>query len=88
MTSHDQVRLIPDILQNKDAYFFPVFTTIKDMGEYGENFSKIQKHFMEVVPLALNNEKGVSGIVVNAFSEPFVVPREYFDIPADMKPRI
>lgn len=29
--------------------------------------------------LAMNNEKNVAGIVINAFSEPFVVPREMFE---------
>lgn len=72
----DQIRLVPDILINGEKYFFPVFTTEEDMGEYGENISKVQKHFLEVLPFARNNEKNVSGIVLNAFGEPFVLVRE------------
>lgn len=68
--AHDATRLIPDILQNGDNYFFPAFSTEKAMGEYGDNFSKIQKHMLEVIPLARSNEKKPVGIVVNAFSEP------------------
>ncbi len=35
--------------------------------------------------LARNNEKKTAGIVINAFSEPFVVPVEIFDLIAQMK---
>lgn len=86
--SSDQVRMIPDILQNGDAFFFPVFSTAEEMGEYGESFSKIQSHFLEAANLAKNNEKKVSGIVINAFTEPFVVPVEMFDIIAKMSSSI
>lgn len=55
------------------------------MGEYGNNFSNIQRHFLEAANLARNNEKNVAGIVINAFSEPFVIPKELFDVIAGMK---
>lgn len=74
--SRDEVRMIPDILQNGDDLFFPVFSSDEEMGEYGEHFSKVQMHFPEAANLALNNEKNVSGIVINAFSYPFEIPRE------------
>lgn len=57
---------------------------LREMGEYGDGFSKYQAHFLHAANLAKNNEKKVSGIVINAFSEPFVVPKEMFDIIADM----
>ncbi len=84
-TSQDEVRMVPDILQNGDNFFFPVFSTAEEMGEYGEQFSKMQRHFLEAMVLARNNEKNVKGIVINAFSEPFEVPVELFDIIAGMK---
>ena len=83
-TAHDNIRMVPDILQNGDNFFFPVFTSDEEMGEYGENFSKIQSHFLETMILARNNEKNVCGIVINAFSESFVIPIELFDIIAEM----
>ena len=83
-TSQDCVRMVPDILQNGEDYFFPVFTTAEEMGEYGNGFSKIQKHFLEAANLARNNEKNVSGIVINAFSEPFIIPRDLFDMIAEL----
>ena len=84
-TSHDEVRMVPDILQSGDNFFFPVFTTAEEMGEYGDQFSKMQRHFLETMVLARNNEKNVKGIVINAFSEPFEIPVELFDIIAGMK---
>ena len=87
-TSQDSIRLVPDILQNGDDFFFPVFTSEEEMGEYGEGFSKVQKHFLEAANLARNNEKDVKGIVINAFSEPFVVPIEMFEIVAGMNSAI
>ena len=79
-TTMDNVRLVPDILQNGDAFFFPVFTSAEEMGEYGDHFSKVEKHFLEMIVLARNNEKDVTGIVINAFSEPFVVNKELFEL--------
>ena len=82
--STENIRMIPDILQNGEDFFFPVFTTAEEMGEYGEGFSKIQRHFLEAARLAWNNEKNVAGIVINAFSEPFIIPRDLFDMIAEM----
>ena len=84
ITVHDNVRLVPDILQKGSEFFFPVFTTEEEMGEYGESFSKVRAHFLETVNLAKNNEKNVVGIVINAFSDQFIIPREMFDIIAGM----
>ena len=83
-TANDNIRMVPDILQNGDNFFFPVFTSDEEMGEYGEHFSKIQSHFLEAMNLARNNEKNVCGIVINAFSESFVIPIELFDIITEM----
>lgn len=80
LSNQDNIRMVPDILQNGDNFFFPVFTTAEEMGEYGNNFSKIQRHFLEAANLARNNEKNVAGIVINAFSEPFVINKELFEI--------
>ena len=54
------------------------------MGEYGDSFSKIERHFLEAANLAKNNEKNVTGIVINAFSDSFVIPKEMFEVIAGM----
>jgi hypothetical protein len=76
--------MVPDILQNGDDFFFPVFTSDNEMGKYGENFSKMERPFTEALSLAVNNEKNVKGIVINAFTTPFVIPKEMFKIISEM----
>ena len=43
-----------------------------------------REHFPKAADLARNNEMSVKGIVINAFTEPFVVPREMFDVIENM----
>ena len=81
-TAHGNIRMVPDILQKDGEYFFPVFSTQEDMGEYGEHFSKVQEHFLQAIHLAENGRKDgkeLTGIVINAFTEPFVLPKELYE---------
>lgn len=87
-TTNDQVRLVPDILQNGDNFYFPIFSSAEEMGDYGKDFSKIEKHILEAIPLARNNDKHVAGIVLNAFSDPFILDAKLFDLVEGMKSRI
>lgn len=79
VTTDDAMKFGPDILQNGEDKFYPVFSSIEEMGEYGNNFSKIEKHFFDAMSYA-NGKKETVGIVVNAFTTPFVVSKEWFDI--------
>ena len=87
-TNAENIRMVPDILQNGDEYFFPIFSSSEEMGEYGQNFSKVEKHFLEALTMAINNDRELKGVVLNAFSEPFVLDKEIFDIVQNMKSRI
>lgn len=80
--------MIPDILQSEDKFFFPVFSNIEAMGKYGNGFSKVQSHFLEALVLARNNERDLAGIVINAFSEPYVLDKEMWDLVEKLKSRI
>ena len=71
-----------------EDYFFPSFTSCEEMGEYGEGFSKVEKHIMEIISLARNNEKDVKGIVINAFSEVFILPKELYEAVEKMDSRL
>lgn len=86
--NHDPIRFIPDILQNGEEFFFPIFSSEEEMGEYGEEFSAVQKHMMEVMPLAKNNDRKPSGIVLNAFTDPFVLEAKIYDVFEGMKSRL
>ena len=87
-TNEESIRMVPDILQNGEDFFFTVFTSEEAMGEYGNSFSKLQKHFLEAIPLARNNDKKPVGIVIDAFSEPMVIDKELFEVIENMKSRI
>ena len=87
-STKEAVRMIPDILQNGEQFFFPIFSSVEEMGEYGEHFSKVQKHILEGIPMARNSEKNVAGIVLNAFSESFILDAELFDMIENMKSRL
>lgn len=87
-TSKASIRLIPEILKSGDKFFFPIFSGEEEMGELSKGFSKVEKHMLEVIPLARNNERKLAGIVLNAFTEPFLLDAEIFDIVENMKSRI
>lgn len=88
LKTKEQIRMIPDILRNGDEFFFPVFSSAEEMGEYGDSFSKIEKHMLEAIAMAKNSDKNLAGIVLNAFSEPFVLEAKIFDIVEGMKSRL
>ena len=86
-----KIRIIPDILENDGKKFFPVFAAEEDMGEYGEGFSKIQQSFMNVISMARNSsekQEKLTGIVINAFTEPFILPEELYDAVEKMVSRV
>ena len=83
----DQYHQMIEMIRDAGYDFLNTNAAAEDMGEYGEHFSKVQKHFLECMVLARNNEKGVKGIVVNAFSEPFVLTVDLFDATARISSR-
>lgn len=86
--AEDETRLVPDILENNGNFFFPIFSTKEAMGEYGDNFSVMPQNIIDIITLAKNNDKKPVGIVLNAFSEPFIIDREVWDIIEKMKSRL
>ena len=77
-TTREAIRMVPDILTDGKAFFFPVFSDPEAMGDYGSRFSKVERTMREAISLAMGNERSVAGIVVNPFTEPFVLGRELF----------
>ena len=86
--TQDQCKFKPDILKYNEDLFFPVFSNPEAMGEYGNQLSKIQHHFLDVITLAEKHEQNLSGIVINAFSEPFVLDKDLWDLVKNMKSRL
>ncbi|MBR3227045.1 MAG: SseB family protein [Erysipelotrichaceae bacterium] len=74
-TNTEEIRMVPDILENNGDFYFPVFSSIEEAGEYGRDFSFMEKHFLQAISLCENNEKNLKGIVVNAFSDYFILEK-------------
>lgn len=88
VVSRDPIRLVPDIFQKDGEYFFPVFSAETAMvGDYGKQFSIVEKPFPDILPVVQHHPKELSGIVVNPLTEPFVVPVELVDRMEDQSNR-
>lgn len=85
ITNKNEIRMIPDILHSGERYYFPIFSSREEMGEYGEGFSTMQSNILDVIPLARNNQQKLNGIVLNPFTEPFILDEEIWDIVEKMK---
>ena len=86
--SHDEIRMVPDILQNGEEFFFPVFTSVEEMGDAAKNHSQLQKHFLEAIKMACACEEDVAGILINPFSSGMVIEKKVWNIVENMKSRI
>ena len=78
VSTQEQMKFVPDILRNGDEFFLPVFSSADQMGEYGNRFSKMERHFFDAMRYANGKEK-VCGIVLDAFTQPYIVRKEDFD---------
>ena len=76
VVSQDNIRLIPQILRKDGKSFFPIFSAEEAMGNYSKKFSVVEKHFTEILPMVQHSPEELEGIVVNPFTQPFVVPME------------
>lgn len=76
VTTGSAIRMKPDMLKNgAGELFFPAFTLKEETPEnYRGSFSWITMDFMNCVHNAHHNET-CSGVVINGFSESFVVNR-------------
>ncbi len=88
LSLEEDMRLEPDIFQDswagEDVFYFPVFSNVEQMGEeYGSHFSKIEKPFFEAMNMAMANKK-VKGIIVDAFTIQMEIPKELFEVIAEL----
>lgn len=85
----DEVRLTADILQAKDDNrYFPVFSQDEQMPEdYRKKFTVIPITALDALKMAHGDET-VSGLVLDGFTFPFVVPFELGDYMATLPSRI
>ena len=87
-TTSEVTRMVPDILTSGEEFFFPVFSGESEPGEYGTHFSMIPVSFLKAIRMARANERQLKGIVVDAFSEPFVLDERLYSAVEGMKSRL
>ena len=82
------VRMVPEILRNREHAFLPVFSSKEEMKDFPENVSIVSDSFLHALTLAENSDEELFGIVINAFTEPFVLEKELFGLVAKLKSRL
>ena len=82
------VTLVPDILENGERLYFPVFSSREEMGEYGKHISPVPRTFLDAITLAKNNEQKPVAIVVDAFTHPYALPADLYKVVEGCRSRI
>ena len=77
---NEKLNLVPDILEEDDKFYFPVFSTEAEMGEYGDHFTRIERNFLDTIKLARNNQREITGIVINAFSNQYIIDKNMMEM--------
>ncbi len=77
----------PTMLVNNGRSFFPVFSGEKEMEGHFKNSSTMDVPFLHAVEMAANGGE-IEGIVLNAFTQAFVVGKDQFDAVAKLKPLV
>lgn len=81
----DPVSFKPDLLQSEDGTFLPVFSNANQIDpEYAKNFALLTVPAVQCIRTALDM-KDVSGLVIDAFTEAMLVPKESAEIILKMK---
>ncbi len=83
--NNDAIRIAPELIQKDGKIYLPAFTAEEEMKSYGEQFTKVQKDVLEWLAIAEKNDQNISGMVINPFTDGFVLRRDVFDILKKMK---
>lgn len=79
---------IPSIMNSGEKAFLPVFTSESEMEKYDDKFVKVSKNFVDLVKRVLAGTVTLDGIVINAFSQAIVIPKDLFEVAANIKSRL
>ena len=71
--------LVPAILENNGHQFFPVFSSREEMDKEFDAGSVMNTPFLHAMEMASNEGEEIEGIVLNAFTQAFVVEKDLFE---------
>ena len=80
----DEVCLVQDQLES--GKYLPVFSSPEQMKAYGNSVSKVKRSMLQAIFLEEKNTKDLRGIVLNVFSDPFVMEKDLLEIIIRMVP--
>lgn len=85
----EDILMIPDFLESEGEEYFPTFSSGEEIPENDESAAILSMHFLEVVEVAAKANGGVGiNVVLNPFTDPFVLDKKIFDIVKNLKSRI
>ena len=85
---NEKVGFVPDIIEFGGKPCLPVFSDPGQMGEeYGRNSSTVTMDFPDALEIAAKREY-LSGIVLDALTVPFYVPKDLFELVQSLPSRL
>lgn len=84
----DASQIEPDLFQNDGDSFLPVFSHPDEMGEYASGFTATKEDIIHLIDLVVDRPDYISAIVLNPFSQSFILERRFFDTVYRMRSRI
>lgn len=82
---NEMTKLVPDIISHESLLYMPVFSNPAEMGDYGKELSLISEKITDVVDVYNKCDKKLTGIVLNPFSQPFVLESQFLELLVAMK---
>ncbi len=72
---------VNDILQSGDEFYLPLFSAESVLrGTYKEDAKQMELSIFEAMDMVEHAGGSLNGLVVNAFSEPFMIPQDMFSM--------
>ena len=83
-----ELKVTPEILRNGETLFMPVYSSEEAMGDHGEDFTKVRKSMLAALDLAEEQEADLYGIVVDAFTDHYILEKDLYDVLREIKSRL
>lgn len=81
----DGMKAIPEIIKNGGDCFYPIFTSEKLMSKYDTGYVKVQRPILEIIDLAKRSKVDLKGLVLNPYSDMFIITKELYPSLAQME---
>ena len=83
----DGAKFFPDVLTSDGKAFLPAYTSESEIGDHHkESKARLHMPIFGAIDMAVDMIKDVAGIVINPYTENFIVNKELFDVIRKMKP--